>query len=910
MSDNTEDTQQNSSSEKKKKSEEDTTEQKNTFEPEPVFVKAEDTKSSPHVINLKEEEPGLEEIQAFREKLKQQRERKVVDFAEMVREANDKSLHREEDIRMRHDNPSSVNLNSTEEGLKQSDLPDTSTQKNTPEKPTEAGPVGSYSSVSIQPALESFSKKINRLFSKVKSVFSFSQDFSIKSTLDAKSSQVNKTKEKGTSPASSKKNRNQDGYFFGVDWKKIDPGEFIRQKAQKQKDRLQVFYEDMTKRKAFSAVMILLLVLFLPFPVAGYYNKIKQDSRSIVKKSTHGFSALTNSSAAIFSSNIEKAKYDLSSALRAFDKAQSIIKKDYQTAVNVASVIPIIGDDISARKNLLSSGHHLALGNTYLVKGVSDARDKTSLPLTERLEIIQNHLNSAIPQYEQALRSFATVSKDEVPKKYRQVSENFKVLFIAMIGDMKDLSSLIDTIQLIFGQEGYHKYIVLFQNSNELRPLGGFAGSFAVVEVQKGKVSWKIPSGGTYDLQGQMNMALKPPVPLQMVNSKWEFQDANYFSHLPASAKVIEDMYVEARGSSIDGVITVNSDVLKRVMEVTGPIEQKQFDQTLTKDNILRKIQKEEEQIEKNSDKKPKAILSTITDNLMDKIKSGSKIDLLHLALEAYQALNQKQIQVYMEDDETQETLRSYGWTGEILPSKTKQDYLHVVHSNLQGQKSNAKIKESLNLKTKIKSDGSVVNKLIINRRHTADPDHPLYGSVNFSHVRAYVPQGSKIVEVKGFEFPPEKAFRAPKDHAKKHPVLEETIKKKRFDQDSGTKIYQQFGKTVFSHWLITKPGQTSRAYIKYKLPFKIKKKEEFNNNLDRWKHAILEGSTSSNLSYSMLVQKQSGTSYPFTQEVVVEGDWRPIWKSDEDIWFKKEKIRFSKPLKTDLHYGFMLENK
>ncbi|MFB6226229.1 MAG: DUF4012 domain-containing protein [Candidatus Paceibacteria bacterium] len=840
------------------------TEQNQKNSSKPVFVKAQDTEASPHIVDLREDDPDLEDVGSFREKMNQARERKTVDFAEMVKQANEDSNHKEENIKIDHDNPASHQLSQETRELSQ--------QK----------------------------KAVN-----IKLGQASSDDSSGLQSIAAKlpSSQIK-------AAISGAVNAIAEGFFSTAS--EAGPGSVgssLSGAVERQKEALKTFWADMTRRRAFATVLSLIAVLLLPFPVAGYYNKVKQDSRSIVEKSTHGFSALSNSSAALFSSNINQAKYNLASALTAFDEAQSMLNKDYKTAIEIASLIPIIGDDITARENLLSAGHHLALGNTYLVKGVSDAKNKTELPLTERLQIIENHLQSAIPQYEQALRSLAVVSKDEVPKKYAEVSQEFKVLFAAMIDDMQDLVSLIDTAQMIFGHQSYKKYLVVFQNSNELRPLGGFAGSYAVVEVQKGKVSWDIPSGGSYDLQGQMNLSLKPPVPLQMVNSKWEFQDANYFSHLPASAKVMEDMYTEARGSTVDGVITVNSDVLKRVLDVTGPINLSQFDEPITKENVLRKVQKSEEEVKKNTDKKPKAILSPIAERLMDKIKSGKNTDLLHLAVEAYQALNQKQIQVYMEDDQTQETLRSYGWTGEILPAAPKQDYLHLVHSNLQGQKSNAKIKENLELKTKIKSDGTVINKLIINRKHTADPDDPLYGSTNFSHVQAFVPQGSKLVAAEGFEFPPERAFRAPIDNAKTHPVLKKLAKNERYDSDTGTRISRQFGKTVFGHWIITKPGQSSKAYIKYKLPFKVKSKKELTSNLQRWKQAILSKDRQDAISYSMFLQKQSGTNYSFNHEVKLSSKWRPLWRSSEEVQFGDGKVMYKKPLTSDTKYGFLLES-
>jgi hypothetical protein len=48
--------------------------------------------------------------------------------------------------------------------------------------------------------------------------------------------------------------------------------------------------------------------------------------------------------------------------------------------------------------------------------------------------------------------------------------------------------TFLSFIEKFSGNESPKKYLFLFQNSMELRPTGGFIGSFAVVDIDKGKI--------------------------------------------------------------------------------------------------------------------------------------------------------------------------------------------------------------------------------------------------------------------------------------------------------------------------------------------------------------------------------------------------------------------------------------
>ena len=58
------------------------------------------------------------------------------------------------------------------------------------------------------------------------------------------------------------------------------------------------------------------------------------------------------------------------------------------------------------------------------------------------------------------------------------LSKRFRILFNAFVGDLENIARLNGAVQEIFGGEGLRRYLLVFQNPAELRPTGGFMGSF------------------------------------------------------------------------------------------------------------------------------------------------------------------------------------------------------------------------------------------------------------------------------------------------------------------------------------------------------------------------------------------------------------------------------------------------
>src|SRR3989344_28805 len=96
------------------------------------------------------------------------------------------------------------------------------------------------------------------------------------------------------------------------------------------------------------------------------------------------------------------------------------------------------------------------------------------------------------------------------------------------------------------------KYLILFQNPSELRPTGGFPGTYGVVTFKDGKLQ-DLKVDDVYNLDGQLQELIVPPIQLQHITPNWGMRDANWFIDFPTSARKITAFYKKESGYEVDG---------------------------------------------------------------------------------------------------------------------------------------------------------------------------------------------------------------------------------------------------------------------------------------------------------------------------------------------------------------------
>ncbi|MDD5341407.1 MAG: DUF4012 domain-containing protein [Patescibacteria group bacterium] len=616
--------------------------------------------------------------------------------------------------------------------------------------------------------------------------------------------------------------------------------------------------------KALAFAIVCLIVISPLFAYDQYQNLLgKKDS--ILQETATALSHLSLSGQAASAHDLYYLQKELSSAGEGFNSAEKSVNDVNLLVQQLIKITPEIGDKYAAAKKLISAGKDLSNSAALLTAAFEKFtdRDDNAGTLTEKISSLKDSLNIVLPDLISVDENLAELNISDLPADYQEKISTLQKTLPILEKSISYFTNYTSMALQILGQDNLKRYLILFQNSDEIRPTGGFIGSYALLDLYKGEIKKiSIPGGGPYDLKSSLKISLSAPRPLRVLNQRWEFQDANWFADLPTSADKISWLYEKSGGPTVDGLIFINSYFVKNLLQITGPIELRQYGKTISSDNFIQEVQSSVEFEYDKDENRPKQIISDLAQELISRLSKFDGEKIIDAADLLYTSLYQKDVQLYFKDYSLEKKVLNNNWGGQV--KKTDGDYLQIVSTNIAGEKTDARISESADLKIAIDKDGSVTNTLTLKKTHAGIKGEPLYGVDNLDYLRLYVPKGSGFISASGFELMEPELFDNldPEVYAADQD-LAQIDASRQIDPQTRTEVYDEGDKTVLANWMKVEPGETKTVSLSWKLPFKIKPADSnaFLGVVEALKKGfnISEDGNGANNNYSLLWQKQSG---------------------------------------------------
>lgn len=655
--------------------------------------------------------------------------------------------------------------------------------------------------------------------------------------------------------------------------------------------------------RALTAFVLVSFAFVLPIHAMGTIHNLQAAKNNLT---INGLSAINNLDSALtslLSINATQAAASFSEAEKNFSQARSTIDNLGTATSFILSVLPNTKETFNAGNHLVTAGENLAVAGKKISDGL-DIIQNNNLTNTGKLEILTQTFNSIIPSLEAANKNLQKISLEIVPADHQQQFSQLQTSLPFFLTAAKEVTAFSQTLSTLLGANGKKRYLLLFQNNTELRPTGGFLGSFALLDVNHGEITnLEVPEGGSYDLQGSLKNNYSAPFPLQLLSARWEFQDANWFPDFPTSARQVLQFYQDASGPTVDGVVAINASFINSLLNILGPITLPEYQQTIDAENFLFTTQKMVEYdyvnyVKDNTSRKeaaPKAFIGDLATAMLSQAQNLEVYDFLKVIDAVHRGLNQKDIQLYFTNEGLEKSIRDLNWDGGIKTAD--QDYLMVVNSNLGGGKTDGVIEEKINLSVNVSDHGKIQNTLTITRHHQGRLGVLFTGVNNVNFLRIYVPGGSKLISASGFSIPDSSLFEIPDSDWQEDSDVAAIENSATIDPDSGTIISEENGKTTFGNWVQTKPGETSTVTFVYEPAVSLTTERPGLLQIVKNKIGLSVGPT-----YSLLIQKQSGVlDRSTTVNINSPSDWKTTWSSIDNQGFDNS---------TDQLVGAVFENK
>ncbi len=249
---------------------------------------------------------------------------------------------------------------------------------------------------------------------------------------------------------------------------------------------------------------------------------------------------------------------------------------------------------------------------------------------------------------------------------------------------MQDATKIIEKFLTI-----NQKYIVILQNSDEIRATGGFMGSFFILETKNGLLE-PIKIQDIYAPDGQFNGFIEAPKGLNEYLSSGKgmrLVDANWWPNFPDSAKQIISFFKNIEQQNYQGVIAVNLNIIEELLELTGEIYLPDYDKTVNKNNFAQIAREDRAEFFPGSQEKINFLnhfLKIFKIELSKKIQSQPEKFIAMLP----SIIQSKNVQFYSQDQELAEIFARRQADGQMI-NKNNQLYYYLVESNVGINKAN-----------------------------------------------------------------------------------------------------------------------------------------------------------------------------------------------------------------------------
>jgi hypothetical protein len=361
----------------------------------------------------------------------------------------------------------------------------------------------------------------------------------------------------------------------------------------------------------------------------------------------------------------------------------------------------------------------------------------------------------------------------EIKAKLVQVQKSASI-FSQTFSDYKPV---IASLGKMAGAEKKQKYLVLFQNDNELRPTGGFLTAYAIINIEKGVVtSEKSDDIYALDQKFTKKIAIPPVLGKYLVTEKYyHLRDMNIS---PDFKVAMDEFYVnyktvKGEATDIDGIIAVDTSVLSELLRIIGPVDAPGYGVFSAENNIKcdcpQVVYALSEIITKPTPylrEDRKGVLGPLMKSILAKTYDLDKARFPELFQVALSSIEGRHVQMYFMDENTQKAAEQINAAGRLYELKNNfkgwqmgqnMDFLAIVDANLGGAKSNLFTNYEVKQTIKAPIDGRLEKTVEITYKNNRKADNCnleagllcLNSTLN-DWLRIYLPKGSELISIQG----------------------------------------------------------------------------------------------------------------------------------------------------------------
>jgi hypothetical protein len=467
---------------------------------------------------------------------------------------------------------------------------------------------------------------------------------------------------------------------------------------------------------------------------------------------------------------IDSLDADAAAARARLDRLHGLLAGD--PLIGLARVVPLTAANVRGADTVVAAAadlldavdEGLTLGRRFVdIRAAQAADPKNASAVSQLVELMatsRDRAVSAAASVASARQALASVP-DGLIGQVESVRD-------AMLTRIDKYGPLLDTyvkvsarLPAILGWDGPRRYLVLTQDPAELRPTGGFIGSFGILAFDKGRVTERrFQNVVSLDYTNTYPFVRPPPELADYLlgpTQSWQLADAGWSPDFPTSAQDALRIYTNESGDPrIDGVFAITTHTIDELLKITGPINVPEYDVTIASGETTLKVLQLTRAPRKPGED-AKAFLSVFADRLFGvllALPAGRWGDIIG----ASGTIGQEHLLLAWFRDATDQAFTADGGFGGAV-RQDQGDFVYPVESNAApASKLNAWTTRTMDLAVQIDAVGNARNTLTTTWENRVDtPDGATYlamtnvgGRILGMYFRVLVPERSRVESVSG----------------------------------------------------------------------------------------------------------------------------------------------------------------
>ncbi len=522
------------------------------------------------------------------------------------------------------------------------------------------------------------------------------------------------------------------------------------------------------RRIPWRRVGVVVLVFLAPFLLLGLYAAVRYlpalDNARAARASLERAMNRATNIATLDNAGVNAAAADVADAQQRFSQIDDLLAHD--PLISLLRDAPVVGKQIHGADDVVAAGDDVVAAANALL-GVANqfvsARDGTGDPMPRLVALMQQ----AAPDVADAqqLLTDAQQHVDAVPDGLAgpiiDARDELRDRLDTILPPLTQYAAADDYLPSLLGADGERRYLVLAEDPAELRPTGGFMGTYGIVTIDNGAISTDFHD--IYDLDLKPGVSyVEPPRDLKghlLGNYSWQLADANWSPDYPTSAQQALALYTHESGdSNIDGVIVLTTYAIDKLLTLTGPVTVPEYGVTVHAGNTLY-ITLANTRTSQTPGVNRKAFLDYLATDLMQAVRTlpASKWQAAVKVLDEIRS--ERQAMVWLHDPQMEDHVVEAGWDGALRQDAG--DFLMAVDSNVAPiGKLNSVVTRRLAFTAQIDAVGNAHDSLEVTWDNPmATGSGPLYDVLRATQngvqilgnfTRIVVPERSRLTSVSG----------------------------------------------------------------------------------------------------------------------------------------------------------------